>query len=1109
MRPTPSRILPAALALVGLVAFTTLGHAQSVTTGAAGGTITDQNGAPLANASILLTYQPTGFRVNGVTNERGLFTLQGLEPGGPYAVQVSLIGYRTETRQNVMISLGQSYRLDVSLEQTAVELEALVVQADQLSAEFSPQRQGTQTLINEQQITDLPNLDRRFSTLARLTPQIVATDANSGAGLSVVGQNNRYNTIQLDGSTVNDRFGLAASGTAGGQARGKPIGVGAVKEFQVMLAPYDVRQGNFTGALINAVTKSGGNEWFGDAFGQFRNQDLAGEPLSDSEFKNWQYGASVGGPVVRDKLFFFANLEFQRASTPATGPYIGAPASTIGVRPDQSDIDAMNAVLTSKGMQTGDGGQVSNDNPLTNFTLRADFSAGDNNRFVLRYSYNKAQDDVFSRSTSFSNPPFRYDNNAYQFINNTNNPSFQWFTNFSNGNANEFRLSYNRIRDQRDPFVEEPQTTVDGFVNSNLEDYGIRTGSEQFSQGNRLNQDIVEFTDNFTFAPKGSHTITIGTRNEFYKVYNLFAQSSYGVYSFDDLAAFADGGVNTAASYTVSGSLGTPGETVPAAEFKAGQFGLYAQDQWQVSPKFSLTYGLRVDIPVFFDQPEYADQVNTDFDDPEVPSGQVLFNPRIGFNWDIDGQQTQQLRGGWGIFTGNPAYVWMSNAYSNNGTGIGILNCGPTDPNGSAPAFSADPFNQTLNCVDAAGTPTIGIGDGDFLGEIDLIGGDTKFPQVMRTNLAYDRRLPADFLLTLEGIYSKGVNDYFIINRNLGTDGTGTQTVGTDATGRVLYGSQNSSGRSDVTYFNSSVYGTGSVGVFELNNTSKNWSYNLTLGLQKFVGPNLRLAGAYTYAKAKDVQSFTSSRATSNWRFGRMNAGSQTEQVAETSSFDRPSKVTLSGTYDFPWQNWPTQISLIYIGYSGTPYTYITGGSSGRGDMNADGIAGNDPIYVQTGPSDSNAPLWNSAEDAAQYEALIAGVPCLAEQRGQIIQRNSCRNPWQNFLDLAVTQGLPAFAGNNRFSISLGVFNFLNLLNSDWGQIETAGGGVFDSQTIMRATAGTDCDALGENCGALTFDYSGPEPGNPDNDIYANNGDNRNSWQLQLMVRYNHGPKLF
>lgn len=1095
MRPRTRWLLPTALALVGLLAGATLGHAQSVTTGAATGSIKDQNGAPLANVSVRFTYEPTGFTASAVTNARGLFTLQGLEPGGPYTVRATLIGYRPETRENVTINLGQSYRFNARLEQTAIELEPLVVQSDQLSSEFSPSRQGTQTIIDEEQLADLPAIDRRFSNLARLTPQIVARDGDNGLGLSVVGQNNRYNTIQIDGSTVNDRFGLGSTGTSGGQANGKPIGYDAIKEFQVQLSPYDVRQGNFTGALINAVTKSGANDYFWSAFGYFRDQSLAGDPLGESEFSNWQFGGSVGGRIVRDQAFWFGNAEFQRASAPATGPYIGAPESIGGVQPDQSDIDAFNSALATYGLAAGDGAAVTNDNPLTNVTVRADWNLGTNNRFVFRYTYNSADQDVFNRSTSTSNPAFRYQNNGYQFKNRTHNPSFQWFTNFANGNSNEFRLSYNRIRDERDPIVEEPDVTVDGFTNSGGQDYQLQTGSEQFSQGNRLDQDIIELTDNFTFAPKGDHTITVGTRNEFYTLSNLFAQSSYGVYEFPDLAAFQDGGVGAASDYTVSGSLA--GGAVQPAEFSSAQFGLYAQDQWQVSPQFSLTVGLRVDIPVFFDQPTYADEVNQDYDNPEVPSGQILWNPRVGFNWDINAEQTQQLRGGVGIFTGNPAYVWMSNAYSNNGTGIAILNCGEGNPNGLAPAFNPDPFNQTLTCAPgtADGGGTVGIGASDFLGEIDLIGNDTKYPQVMRANLAYDRRLPKGFLMTVEGIYNKGINDYFIVNRNFG-DGSGNAFATDPNTGRVLYGTQQQSGRSDPNYFKPDVYGTGSVGVFELLNTSKNYSYNLTFGLQKLIGEDLRLTGAYTFSKAKDVQSFTSSRATSNWRFGRVISSDQLVDEAETSSFDRPHKVTLSGTYDFPWKKWPTQLSLIYIGYSGQPYTYISGGSSGRGDTNADGINLNDPIYVPTGPGDPLLSFETSA-DAQEFDAFVDAVPCLNEQRGSIMRRNSCRNPWQNFLDLAVTQGLPAFANNNRVSVQLGIFNVLNLLNSDWGVTKSAGGGTFFTETVIRLEEQETGDPL--------WSYSGPDP----DEIYVNNGQNQNSWQLQVQVRYEHGPNIF
>jgi len=1096
-------------ACAALALFFAAGTAYSqATTGNASGVITQSDGTPIAGATVTFTYQPTGFTSTATTNDRGAFRIQGLEPGGPYRVEVRSLGYRTIVRENVSVGLGQTFNVTASLEATAVELDPLLVETDALANQFSSETQGASTTINQQQLEELPTLDRRFENLARLTPQIVATDESQGLGLSVVGQNNRFNTIQIDGATVNDRFGLGDTGTAGGQAQGKPIGFEAVKEFQVLLSPYDVRQGNFTGALINAVTKSGQNDFFGSAFGLFRNEGLAGDPLGETEFERWQYGASLGGPIVRDEAFFFVNAEIQTAEEPASGPFVGAPSSIGGLRPDPEDISAMNAALQSFGLQPGDGSAVSNNNPLVNLTARGDWNIDDRNRLAVRYSFNRAEFDVFNRTGSTGNPDFRFVNNAHQFISKSHNPSVQLFTNFANGNSNELRLSYNRIRDERDPFVEEPNIEVEGFTTTDgCPDpepcpYAIETGSERFSQGNRLDQDIWELTDNFTFAPMGNHTITIGGRAELYSVSNLFAQSSFGVYEFPSLSAFQDGGFGAATEYTVSGSLA--GGRVQPAEFDSQQYAIYAQDQWQVSEKLSITGGVRFDIPVFNDQPTYAAQVNADFDNPEVPSGQVMFNPRFGFNLDLSDESRQQIRGGAGVFTGNPAFVWMSNAYSNNGTGIAILNCGAGNPNGLAPAFNPDPNNQTLSCVDDSGTPTVGIGDGSFLGEIDLIGDDTKFPQVFRANLAYDRDLGSGFLFTAEGIYNQGINDYFIVNRNFGT-GIGEFSSVDPTTGRVLYGEfgvdPDADGRSDPNYFRPEVYGTQDVGVFELLNTDNNFSWNVTGSLQKLIGDDLRLTGAYTYSRSEDVQSFTSSRATSNWRFGRMNAGDQLVDNATISSFDRTHKVTLSGTYKLPTSDdWPTRVSVIYIGNSGLPFTYIGGGFGGRGDLNADGILFNDPLYVIEGPNDPNM-LFASPGDAAAYDALISAQDCLSDQRGQIQERNTCRNPWQDFLDLTIEQGFPALAGGNRFSVQLGVFNFLNLLNEDWGVIETAGGGVFDSHAVAFVS-GAD-----EVTGEPVFVFLGPEADEAEgitleDALFEANGDPRSSWQLQLQLRY-------
>ncbi|HKI93690.1 MAG TPA: hypothetical protein VJ992_00210, partial [Gemmatimonadales bacterium] len=778
----------------------------------------------------------------------------------------------------------------------------------------------------------------------------------------------------------------------------------------------------------------------------------AGDPLSLSDFHPSQFDASVGGPLVRNKAFFFVDEEFRKASAPAAGPYIGQSANAgVPLVATQGDIDAFNAALQSYGLPTGTGALVNNPNPLANLFFRLDFSVGSNSRLVLRYLYNSADDNIFSRSSSSTFPTWSLSNNGYSFKNRTSNPGIQFFTNFSNGASNELLVSLNRIRDARDPNVLSPLITVGGFANAaGTGTYSLRSGSEQYSQGNRLNQDIWELTDNFTI-PKGTHQITIGTRNELYKVYNLFAQSSYGVWSFDNLADFQNG---VASRYQASGDLGTTGI---AATFTEATIGLYAQDNWQATPNFNLTYGLRVDVPIFFDQPTYAPSVLAQVSqlssglnpNLHIPSGQLLWGPRAGFNWDVNGDQVNQIRGGAGLFTGTPAFVWMSNAFSNNGTKLGQVTCGF----GNTPTFNAanaNYQNPPLACADGTGLGTTTVG------EVDVIGKNTKYPQVLRANLAYDRRLPENLVFSVEGIYTRGINDYFITNDNL------PAPVGTNAHGRVMYGTLNTSGYNVTNYKNYTLFGPSyNGGVFDLQNTSNNYSWSLTGQLQKAFSNSWAASVAYTYSQAYDVQSFTSSRAISNWLYGRPYSVAQTDQNATKSIFNRPNRVVVSASYTFPWKKYETDISFSYIGQSGQPYTYLAGGASGRGDLNADGTNANDPIYIPTDATNTSEMQFQditggptAAQQAAAFNQFIGGESCLANQRGKIMERNSCQNPWQNFLNMSVRQTLPHI-GQNKLALEVSIFNVLNLLDSKWGVVKTAGGGIFGTETLLDVVAAT------------------------------------------------------
>ena len=1070
------RVLSAAAAL--LLAVTGAVEAQGVTTGALSGTVADSMGAPIAGATVEVRFEPTGFRAMTTTNSRGFYLLQGLEPGAPYTAAARAIGHRSRRTDGMRVFLGQTTRQDFALPAATIEVEEIVVTSDVNEDIFSPSRQGSATTVGDSALRRLPTLNRDFADFVKLTPQVGVRDGDEG-GIAVAGQNNRFNTVQVDGATVNDRFGLGRTGQTGGQAGGRAVGLDAVKEYQVLLAPYDVRQGNFTGALINAVTKNGTNDFSGTAFFNFRNDALAGDPLGQTDFNQKQFGASLGGPIMRDRAHFFVNGDFSRRTAPATGPFFGSTDRPAPVA--QADFDRFVSLLEGYGLEAGDGDAFDRNNPLTNLLARVDWQLNDGHRLVFRYGYNEAEDDVFSRSTATNNPIFDLSSFAYAFRNKTHNPSLQLFSNFASGASNEFRVSFQSIRDRRTPAVVQPLVMVENVTGAvgGPATARLQAGSEQFSQGNELDQDFWEITDNFTM-PFGNHLVTIGTRNEFYKVRNLFSQSSFGVWRFDSLDDFEDG---VAENYLVSGNTG--GGATGETPFSTYTLGFYVQDQWTVSPRLSVTAGLRTDIPVFPTEVVYDPRVATDFGAHDVPSGQLMWQPRVGFNYDMGGAALSQVRGGVGIFAGAPAFVWMSNAYANTGLRFSQLTC----TEGNTPAFSPT-LPAPLACADGAA-----IEPGGFLGEVDLIGEDTRFPQVLRANLAFDRELGRGFVGTIEGIYTKGLNDYFIINRNIGA------AVGTDPTGRTVYGTFNATGVSAPAYINP-IYGpSSSGGVYELLNTSNNYSWSLSGQLQKRFGGSTLLSAGYTYSESKDVQSFTSSRAISNWRNAWTVSGDLRNDEATIGSFSRPHRIVIGASYTAPWKRFPTDISLTYVGQSGQPYTYIAAGAGGRGDLNADGTNTNDPIYIPTGPTDPNvlfADLTTSsgavvtaAEQAAAFSDFISGESCLDSQRGQIMGRNSCRNPWQSFLDMSIRQSLPTVNGH-ALSLEIGIFNLLNLLNEDWGLTKTVGATVFYSDDPLQQV-GFDA---GTNLPIFTFD-----PANIDN-RFVTTPTLGNSYQVQMGLRY-------
>jgi len=1040
-------LVAAALAL----GFSSPVRAQGTTTGAISGTVTNDKNVALPNAQVQVVNVTNGARAGQLTRDNGRFLIPNLEVGR-YTVTVRLIGYAPETRKDIVVSLTQATRVDVVLGEQAVRLGTVETRVAATTSDFTATRQGTQTVLTDTMVRRLPTLNRDVSDLIRNSPQV---NVAQNGRISAAGQNNRFNNIQIDGVSLANRFGLGNSPTVGAQVEGRALPLDAIKEFQILVSPYDVRQGNFTGALVNAVTQSGTNEFKGSAFVYYRDQQMGRDTsfLRTSPFVRRQLGFSLGGPIIKNKLRFFATVETSQNVAPSTGPFydptsptglVNSPVAT--ARITSAQVDSFVNYLAGRGIAAGSAGLTSNDNPLLNTFVRLDYQVSDKTRLVLRNIYNDQQAFDFSRSLA----GFNFLSNGFRRTEKSNQVVAQVFTNFANGFSNEFTLGLTNTRFKRNPGTIAPQVLVQniGGLGSGI---AFRAGTDNSSQGNELREDLYEIQNNFTM-PLGNHIVSIGTRNEIYKAYNAFLQNSYGNYTYNSLADLVAN--RTPASFAGSGGLG--GDVV--ANFMAAQLAGYIQDQWTVTPRFTTTLGLRLDVPLFFDKPSFAAAVQRDFgrSTSDIPSGNLQFSPRVGFNWDVTGDQRNQLRGGVGLFQGIPAYVWMSNQYQNTGAGLAQITCGGgvTATNGAAPLFDPNPVSPRGCGLRTNGTAGRSLDDGTFLGTVNLADPDLKFPQLLRATLGYDRKLPGDVIATFDGLYSRSVNSFFYNNINI------PQTGRIDAQGRTVFANFPATGIPAVAP-RFPVYGSN---VIALSNHSKDYAYSGTGQLRKrFIG-GLEGSVAYTYGRSFSVTDQTSSVALSNWQFGRVYSGLQTDQQLNTSVFDQPHRVLINGTYTAPWKSNQTNVTFYYSKASGTPYSFVYGGNAGRGDMNGDGSNANDPIYIPTGRTDPkmgfvattlNGVAITAAEQTATLDQFINDNSCLSKQRGTIMKPTSCRNPMFDRFDLTIEQQLPEIRGQ-RATLRLDVFNAANLLNSKWGRIKSASAN--GNSTLLQVQSLTNAD---------------------------------------------------
>jgi len=1046
------------------------------------GTVFDAGQTPLAGATITAIHQPTGTKYVTTSRKNGQFNLANIRVGGPYLLTTTFVGFNEGKQEDVFLSLGTAYKADFKLIASTTNLNEVVVTGRKSDKVFSKSRTGSAEIITRQQIDRLPTTSRSIQDFTRLTP--------TANGSSFGGRSSAYNNLTVNGASFNNTFGL--SGSLGGQTASQPFSIDALEQIQVNIAPYDVTLGNFTGAGINAVTKSGTNEFKGSVYNFWKSPSLTGLKVGPTkvqrqefEFKN--RGASIGGPIIKNKLFFFVSGEQQREATPATSRVASRNGST-GNNVSQAraeDLDVLKKFLQDKfGYDAGAYENYTYDTYSDKITARLDFNINSKSTLNVNYYYLKSYRNVApsnsgapgnSRQPSITAMPFI--SSSYVINNNFNIVIAELNTRLSNKLSNKLQVGYNQLRDFRSsPGGVFPLVDIENGAGLSLTSFGY----EPFTAFNQLSTDTWQLNDIVTLY-KGAHNLTFGTQNTYNKFKNGFAPNYYGAYRFANLDSFynsVNSGNANASRYELRYSARKGGE-FPFANISNIQLGFFVQDKWSVTNNFTITAGLRADIPIF--EQNFIANTNADaltyrdgkkIETGRAPSTSVLLSPRVGFNWDVKGAKTTQLRGGLGIFAGAPPFVWISNQASNNGVDFGSF------VRTTGTAFNAD-VDENRPQNGAANTQyNLAITDKKF-----------KFPQLFRANFAVDHKLPFDITGTLEGIFNKDINGVYHQNINLPT--TGTPLLGPD--NRIRYAS-------------SRIY-SGAGGVSDANpvitdatlmtNTSKGYSYNLTLQLQRNV-KNLYTMVAYSYGDSRSVND-GGSIAQSIWR-DRFVSGDPNTDVTSYSNFYQPHRVIAAAAYRLEYAKYfATSIGFTFEAANGGTASYAY-----NGDVNNDGLNTNDLVYVPAAQSDIVLQATNAADLRTpqilwnQLDAYINQDPYLSTRRGQYAERNGLLLPFYKKMDLNFTQDLFVSVGGKRNTIrfTMDILNFGNLLNKNWGTFKTT------NRTALLNFV--KVETTGANAGKPVYSFPYLDANNqiPLTSSFLNSTGQGSRFQVQMGLRY-------
>ena len=1050
----------------------------------------------LAGAAVTALHTPTGTLYKTTTRQDGGYNFPNIKIGGPYTITVSFIGFKSEKQEDVYLTVGQSFKQNFVLAEDVKTLNEVIVKSTN-DKNFNSNRNGSQELITRTQLDRLPTISRSIQDFVKLEP--------TANGMNIGGRSNQYNNMTIDGANFNNSFGL--SSLLGGQTSAQPVSLEAIEQIQVNVSPYDVKLGGFAGAGINTITKSGTNQFKGSVYEYMKNQDnqgysVGGTTLTKTPFTYSIKGASLGGPIIKNKLFFFASIEQVRQDAPATTQLASNASNAAGGVYSQANADTLAALSEFlKSKFNYDPGAFQGYNFKTysdKMTVKLDWNINSKNTFTLKYNYLKSNADQFASTSrpgsgqvsggqpgTYSMPFY---GSGYVINNDFNILIGELNTRFNNRLSNKLQIGYTALRDYRSPH--SSSTTFPLVDILNLGNIYTTFGYEPYTYNNKLNTDVFQFNDILTYY-KGNHEITLGTQNAYKKYQNAFAPGYQGGYQFNSLTDFynsVNNGTANAKSYYLQYSA-LPGGEFPWAYAGSTELSQFIQDKWRVTPDFTLTYGLRLDETIYkqamtdnpyFDALKFAN--GAQYNIGKAPTNNVLVSPRIGFNWNPKGDKTLQIRGGTGIFAGPPPFVWISNQASNNGIQFGSFTVA----------------NKTFNTNPDVYRPTAGAANTSY--STALVANNFKYPTAWKSSLAIDKKLDGGWVIGAEYNYTQDLNAVYYSNVNL-NEANGFQLAGADNRMRYL------------TVTNSNKYFAGTptstldnpnIGnAILMSNTNQGYVSTFTLRTQRNI-ENLSYGIAYTYSVAKNTAE-GGSTASSLWSAAAVSNQDPNASNLGYASYIQPNRIIANFSYKFQEGKYlATSIGAIYeLSNAGTAsYVY-------NGDLNGDGNSGNDLIYIPKTSTDINlvkvgsgglgtgtagvTDIRTAAQIWSQLDGFISNSTYLNTHRGGYAGRNAAINPYYGRMDINITQDFKIKIAKDyhTFKLSYDIINVGNYINRDWGLIKTT-----------TVTNFLKYEGLGADGKTPAFSFPFQTGTTPFVQPYQNSTSIGSRWQMQIGIKY-------